>query len=72
MGLQDPGIAQGVAIVEHLLEMLPAEARLVRHLPDVGFHVGRAAAQDEVQKVLLHAPLNEAEGAFVIGVYGIV
>jgi hypothetical protein len=48
MGLQDPGVAQGVAIVEHLLEMLPAEAGLVRHLADVSLHVGGAAAQDEV------------------------
>jgi hypothetical protein len=72
MGLQDPGIAQGIAVVEHLLEMLPTEAGLVRHLADVRLHVGGAAAQHKVQQILLHASFDEAEGAFVVRIHGIV
>jgi hypothetical protein len=72
MSLQDPGIAKGITIVKHFLKMLPAEAGIVRHLPDIGLHIGRAAAQHEVQEILLHASLDMAEGAFVVGVYGIV
>ena len=72
MGLQDPGIAQGIAVVEHLLEMLSAEPGLVRHLPDVRLHIGGAAAQHEIQQILFHAPLDEAEGALVACVHGII
>ena len=72
VGLQDPGVAQGVAIVEHFLEVGAAEACLVRKLPDVGLHVGGTAAQHKVQKILFNITLNIAEGAFVTGIYGIV
>ena len=44
----------------------------VRHLADVRLHVGGAAAQHKVQQILLHASFDEAEGAFVVRIHGIV
>ena len=70
--LQDPGIAKGVAVVKHFLEMLSAEAGLIGLLADVAFHVGGAGAEDEVQKILFYIALYEAEGTFITGVHGIV
>ena len=72
MGLQNPGIAQGIAVVKHLLKMLAAEAGLVCHFADVGLHVGGTAAQHEIQQILLHASLNEAKRALVARVHGVV
>ena len=39
VSLQDPGIAQGISVVEHFLEMHAAEACFVSHFANVGFHV---------------------------------
>ena len=41
MGFQDPGIAEGIAVVKHFPEMFPAESGLVGLLTDVTFHIGR-------------------------------
>lgn len=72
MGLQDPGVAQSVAVVKHFLEMHTAEAGFVRGLADVRLHIGAAVSQTEVHHILLHGPFDIAEGTFVMGVHGIV
>ena len=72
MCLENPCVAECVAVVEHFLEMRAAEACLVGHLADVSLHVGSTASEDKVQKVMLNASLDEAERTFVIGIYGII
>ena len=72
MCLQYPGISQSVAVVEHHLKMTPAEACPVGPVPDIGFHVGGAAAQDKIQQILLYLPFHKAERALIVGVYRVV
>ena len=72
VGFQNPPIAQGIAVVEHFLEMVPAKSGLIGGFPHIAFHIRRAGAQHEVQQILFHIPLNIAKRAFIIGVYRIV
>ena len=44
MSLQDPAVTKGIAVVEHLLEMLAAEAFFISDFPDITFHIGSAGA----------------------------
>ena len=72
MGLEDPGVSEGVAVVEHLLKMCAAEPGLVGHLTHIGFHVGSCAAQTKVQEVLFDISFYETERTFIVGVDGVV
>ena len=41
---QDPGVAQGIAVVEHFLKMIAAEAGFVGLFSNIRFHVGGTGA----------------------------
>lgn len=72
MGLEDQGIAEGVAVVKHFFHMFPAESGLVCLVADIAFHIRRTVAENEIKRVLLQFPFDEAERAFIVGVYGVV
>ncbi len=72
MGLQDPGVTKRIAVVEHFLEMRPAEAGVVGLLADIALHIGGTGTEDEIQQILFHIAFDEAERAFVAGVHGVV
>ena len=44
VGFQNPGVAQGVTIVKHFLEMIAAKASLIGLFPDIALHIGGAGA----------------------------
>lgn len=72
MGLEDQGIAEGVAVVKHFFHMFPAESGFVCLITDITFHIRRTVSENEIKGVLLQFPFDEAEWAFIVGVYGIV
>ena len=72
MGFQDPGVSQRIPVVEHFLKMGAAEAGPVRHVADIGFHVGSAASQNKIQQILFDAALNVTERTFVSCVHRVV
>ena len=41
---QDPGVAESIAVVEHLLKMIAAESGLVGLFSNIRFHVGGTGA----------------------------
>jgi hypothetical protein len=72
MGLKNQGIAKGISVGEHPVEMLSAKSGPVCLLPDIPFHVRRTASQDKIEGILLGLALDKAESTFIIFVNSIV
>ena len=49
MSLENPCIAQRIAILEHLLEMVAAKSCFICHITDITFHIGGAGTKGKVQ-----------------------
>ena len=63
-GFEDPGVAQSIAIIKHLLHVILTEALGVCHFADVSLHIAGSGAQNIIHSMFLCPALNIAEGTF--------
>ena len=70
--LHNPGVAQCVAVIVHLLKMGSAEAGIVGFFANIAFHICGSASQDEIHQVLLDGALYKAHGTFVVCIDSII
>ncbi len=66
MRRENPGTPQCIPVVEHLLEMTPAESFCVRLCAYIALHVGTAVSQRKIQRVPLDFALHKAQRALII------